>query len=103
MAIPEISSAFGNVDDPHYHAWTLRQVTIEYWPGPISIEHMAYVADAQPFRVRQTAANHLPRYDANLDYGSMGGQVLKCDGGPGCPWRLHQLEWARKLEAPNGS
>ena len=70
---------------PHYHAWTLREIILKTWPdGHMKV--MAYLPERKPYRVRQTAQYQLPRYDANLSYGSKGGTVLACDGGDGCPF-----------------
>ena len=83
----------------HYHAWQLRQVDLKFWgnrgadPPWVEEPRMAYVAWPTPYAVRQTAQYQLPRYDSDLSFGSKGGQVLQCDGGPGCPWLLHKEVW----------
>ena len=75
--------------EPHYHAWTLYQLTIP-WPGFSraweNTHQMAYIPERTPYRVRQTAAYQLPRFDARPQYGKKGGMVLACDGGDGCPF-----------------
>ena len=76
-------------NEPHYHAWTLYQLTIP-WPGFSraweNTHQMAYIPERTPYRVRQTAAYQLPRFDAYPQYGKKGGMVLACDGGYGCPF-----------------
>ena len=71
--------------EPHYHAWTLRAIPIDYGQGFVETE-LGYIPEVTPYPYRMAAWRQLPRYDADRYFGKDGGRVLKCWGRPACPF-----------------